>query len=146
VFSDLRAVSVRQRGGERRDTCPRGSRGDLRTSGCWPPVRDVLGDRAGVQPRLLRDQRDEAAQLGERDRGDLPATDGDVARLRLGEPDEQRQQGGLAAAGRAHHGHRLARRDLQGDAIHRRLAAIAVTLGYISDLDKSIHGASGSRR
>jgi hypothetical protein len=45
---------------------------------------DVLGDRPGVQPGILRDEGDQVAQHRQRDAPDVAAVDGDPPGVRVG--------------------------------------------------------------
>ena len=72
---------------------------------------------------------------------DFLAADFDAACLRKLQPRDELHQGGLAAAGRAHHGGELAFGDRQIELVHGRRAALpAVGVGDVVDLDEGGQG------
>ena len=78
-------------------------------AGLWPPVEDVLLDRAVQQGGVLRHHGDLRAQALLPDAGDVLAVDQDAALLRLEEAQEQVDERGLADAGAADEADLLAR-------------------------------------
>ena len=76
-----------------------------------PRQAEVLGDRLVEQERVLRDEPDHPPELPGIELADVVAADPNGALLRVGEPQEQGGERGLAGAGGPHDRHRLARRD-----------------------------------
>ena len=82
------------------------------------PVRaqaDVAGDGAGEQERVLQDDAEAAAQIGEVHVLDIDAVDSDGAFLHVVEAHEQRDDGGFAGAGVADEGDGFAGLDGEAD-------------------------------
>ncbi len=86
-----------------------------------PAVGDIGPDRVGEQEAVLHDQADRGAQRVAGHVGDVVPADADRAGLRVVEARQQHGQGGLAGAGRADHGDRLARLDAERKAAQHRL-------------------------
>ena len=76
---------------------------------------DVLADRHREELRLLQDDGHLPAQSVQRIRADIAAIDEDLARRRIVEARQQREQCALARARRADNGQRLPTRHLEGD-------------------------------
>ena len=81
----------------------------------------------------------EPGRTGLAERVDPLPGHGDRAAGRPVQAGDEVQQRRLAAAGRAHHGDRLAGSHPQLDPVHRGLAPAAVALGYVAELYQSIH-------
>ena len=75
-------------------------------------VGDVGGDAGGEQHRVLRDEGDGAAAVGEADVGEVVSVDVDGARLRRVKTGEQRGDGRFAAARLADEGDGFAGADV----------------------------------
>ncbi|MCX5741155.1 MAG: hypothetical protein NT062_01510 [Proteobacteria bacterium] len=86
--------------------------------------RDVVGQRAGEQDHVLRDDRDAAAQGVQLELADLGAVDVDRSAIALVQAREELDDGGLAGARRAHDGHGRAARHADVDAAQHRLGAV----------------------
>ena len=102
-------------------------------------VADVLQHGVGEEDVLLGGQRDVAAQAGDLQAAQIDAVDFDAAGLRVGEPQQERHHGGLAAAGCADQRHDFAA--LRGQlhlAQHRRVRAVAE-----GDMAKAHFGLEG---
>src|SRR5690349_23678690 len=72
--------------------------------GKWDSVFDVVGDGAGENHRILRDDADLIAQRLERDVAEIDAIDEHAARLGVIEARQQSEQRCLPAAVAAHDG------------------------------------------
>src|SRR5690606_3562940 len=77
---------------------------------------NVVGDVAAEEEHVLEHEADAAAQLVERDAVDGHAVEQDLSALRLVEPHEQVDEGGLSGAGVADDGDALARARAEADA------------------------------
>ena len=78
-----------------------------------PPEGEVLADRHGEQRRVLERRRDHRAQRVQGQRADVVAVDRDRPGRDVVEAWQQGGQDRLAGAGGAHHGHGLARGDVE---------------------------------
>ena len=114
---------------------------DLGVAGLGPAVADVVGHRGGEQHRLLRHDR-HARRAGRRRRARgcrrrraLTAPDFGIV-----EAQQQVEHGGLAGARGADDGDRLARRDLEVEAVERqRLGPRGIAERHLLEA----HGAAG---
>jgi hypothetical protein len=77
--------------------------------------RHVFPHRCREQHRVFERGRHGRAQLGQRQIPHIDPVEQDPAAGDVGQPWDQRGQGGLAAAGGAHQRHRLARLDFEID-------------------------------
>src|SRR5690242_17455374 len=84
-----------------------------------PAIADIVGDGCGEQHRLLRHDRQAAAQIVESQLTDVDSIDPHRAFLRIVEAQQQAEDRRLTRSGRAHDRYGLARRDLQIEAIER---------------------------
>ena len=138
VLADLGVVAVGKASGEGRHTGVLARCQHLGRGSSGPPVGDVVGDAAGVQPWVLRDERHQAAQGAQRQPGDVTPAYGDLPLLRVGQPDQERQQSGFARPGGAGQAQPFARTDPEADLGQDRLAG---TVG-VADTDQR-HGEAG---
>ena len=89
-------------------------RGDhLVVAGVRAAVADVFHGVEREDHGILRHDADRAAQRLQRQVTHVHAVEADAAGLRIVEAQQQLEQGGLAGAGRADHGHRLAGADIE---------------------------------
>ena len=108
----------------------------------------LAGVEAGVG--ILEDDLEILAQLPHLPAAhlhDVPAVVEDLAGGGLDEPDDGTAQGGLAAAGLAHHAHRLLGVDLEVDAVHGVQLGAAVELeelAQVAELDEGGPGVDGA--
>ena len=121
------------------DLRPLGGLHDLGLGGVRPAVADVVVDGAGKEKDILLDDPDIGPQgvLGEGAHvlsvHQHPAP-GDIV-----EPGDELAQGGLAAAGGAHHRHSLAGPDVEGDVLqHRRIGGL-IPEGHVLHPDVPLH-------
>ena len=85
----------------------------------------MFGGNAGrEQHRVLRDEGDGAAAVGEADVGEVVSVDVDGARLRRVKTGEQRGDGRFAAARLANEGDGFAGTDVQVETLQHRLLRI----------------------
>ena len=93
---------------------------------------DVVADRAvGEQPDLLDDVADASTQLVVRQGGGVDAVDEDAAFRGRDEPVDHLQDGRLAAARRADHGHELPRGDVEIEGVDRGGLRTGIALGDV---------------
>jgi hypothetical protein len=116
---------------------------DVLAARLQPAVADVLGRRGGEDHRVLRHQGDLAAQGQRVELAQVDAVEGDTALLRVVEAQQQLQHAALAGARGADQGHRLARAQLEGDAVERRLPGAR---GIVEAHALQRHGAAHRRR
>nr|WP_239163312.1 hypothetical protein [Actinoplanes rishiriensis] len=126
-------------------------------------VRDVVPDGALEQHRLLRHHRDEAAGRAQVEPLHVGAVQQDPAGARADEAEHQVEHRGLAGAGRADEGHRLAgtyvqvdagqrvpggarmpvgdlgQGDPAGDPVHPALALVVLQVGFLQHLGDRAH-------
>ena len=76
---------------------------------------NVLGQRAGEEERVLQHDGEVLAQRGQIVLAKVDAVHQDLPGSHVVEAHHQADEGGLAGAGVAHDGHRLARLDGEGD-------------------------------
>ena len=129
LLADHGVVALGQPGDELVGLGRLGRGDDLLVGGVRPAVGDVGPHRVGEQEAVLHDQPDRGAQRVARHVRDVVPADADRAALRIVEPGQQQGQGGLARAGRADHGDRLARLDPEGHAAQHRLATARTRTG-----------------
>ena len=103
-------------------------------------VRDVLGDGRVEQPRILRNERDAAAQAGLGDVAQVDPVDQDRPGVDVVEPQQQVQDRALAGAARAEQAHRLAGMQGQVEAVEHR------PVGVIAEADRVEAHAAAERR
>ena len=94
-------------------------------------VEQVLADRAVEQPGVLQNHAEMLAQVVTGDVARIHAVDGDRTALDLIEAHEQVDQRGLAGAGRADDGDRLAGLGLQRQVLDQRLGRIVAELDVV---------------
>ena len=121
LLADHGVVALGQPGDELVRLGRLGRGDDLLVGRVRPAVGDVGPDRVGEQEAVLHDQADRGAQRVAGHVGDVVPADADRAGLRVVEAGQQQGQGGLARAGRADHGDRLARLDAERKAAQHRL-------------------------
>ena len=95
----------------------------------FPPQDDVAADGARKQEHILQHLPKVAADAGDLDLADVHPVDQDLPPLELVIAADQREDGGLARAGGAHKGHRLAGLDVEGDPLQHPLA------GHVAEPD-----------
>ena len=99
-------------------------------------VGDIGGDRIGEQRGLLRHQREAAAQLGKIGLVHRNAVDLHLASVGIVEPQQQREDRGLARARRTDKRHPLARRHAEAQPLERaRLGPQRIGKGHIAKGD-----------
>src|SRR5579872_1955084 len=81
------------------------------------------------QAAALKDIADPPAQLHGIERADVLARDGDAASVNLDQPVGEPQQRGLAGAGAADDGEKLAFGDVERDVVHRNYPARTTAAG-----------------
>ena len=121
LLADHRVVALGQPDDELVRLGRLGRGDDLLVGRIRAAVGDVGPDRVGEQEAVLHDQADRGAQRVAGHVGDVVPADADRAGLRVVEAGQQQRQGGLARAGRADHGDRLARLDAEREAAQHRL-------------------------
>ena len=122
---DHRVVAVGQRVHEAVDVGRPRRLEDLLLGGVEVAVGDVVADRAAEQPGVLQHHAD--ARRAGRARvivGDVDAVEGDPAAVELVEPHDQVDERGLAGAGRADDGDRLARLGDERQVLDQRLVRV----------------------
>jgi hypothetical protein len=92
---------------------------DLRVGCVWPPVGDVVANRAREQERLLRYDPELPAEGAEIERAQVGAVDLHLAAGRIVEASNELHDRRLAGAGLADQRDTLARRDLEIHACER---------------------------
>ena len=119
-------------------------RHDLFRARAEAPERNVRSDRVVEQGHLLADDRDGAAQRGERDLAQVLAVDEDAAGRDVEEPRHEVDDGRLARSRAADERHRLAARDLEIEVRDRRRAAV-FRIGEGDVLEADGAGGDGER-
>ena len=101
-------------------------------------VGDVVGDRAGEDHAVLRDDADLPAEAAQRRVADVDAVDHDAAELRVEEAREQREQRRLARAVAADDGDALPLRDGERDVLDGGLLRVRVGEGDVFEGDVAL--------
>jgi len=107
---------------------------DLGLGGGGAAVGDVLGHVAAEEVGLLGDHAQALAVGREVVGADVHAVDQDRARRGVVEAGDELDEGGLARAGLAHQGDRLAWRHVQGDVVQGRAVRALVGEGDVAEL------------
>src|SRR6185312_8002409 len=98
---------------------------------------DVAGDaHVRKQPAALEHVADAAAQSDRIDAGNVLARDDNAAAVGIDQPVGKPQQGGLAGAGAADDGEKLAFGGIERDVIHDSNAAAVKTPGDVGERDQ----------
>ena len=143
ALAEHRLVAVGQASDERGRACQLGGALDVLVARVGPADADVLAHALAEQERLLEDERDRAADVGEPQLAQVEAVEQHAAVLRVVEAREQAGDGALARAGRADERERLARRDVQVEPVEHGAVAL-VAEAHAVEPDVAARGCSSS--
>ena len=126
ALAEHRLVAVGQVVHERGRAGQLGGAADVLVVRVRPPEADVLAHALAEQERLLEDERDRAADVGDAQLAQVVTVEQHAALLGVVQTSEEAGDGALARAGGADEGERLARRDVQVEPVeHEAVALVA---------------------